>query len=531
MATTPRGPSASKPSRFTRVLAAAAIVPVLAVTACGGDSKAGTSSSGSKVGESLTFGTIAAPPTLNPATSDPAYGSVLQWAYDPLIQMKPDGTFAAGLAVKWGYVGEANKTYEMTLREGVKFSDGEALTAEAVKTFLDYARSQKTGTAAILLASIGSVNVTGPLTLQIKLKVSDPGLTFAFAQAFGVGFIASPKAVSSPASLDKGTAGAGAYMLDAEKTVAADHYVFVPNPNYWNKEAQHWKQVTVRVIPNPSSMVQAMRAGQVQAALGDATTLAAAKGAGLNVIAPPQALTGLNLVDRNGSVSKAVGDVRVRQALNYAVDRKAIAKALYGDEALALSQYALPGQAGYDEALNSKYPHDVAKAKQLLSEAGYPNGLTVETLSVNLFGLDKVTQAIAGQLKEAGVTLKLTTKGDANDYFTNMVSGKYPTVAMAYGLSNMGTLYAGFINKAGPFNPLHVSDPELDALYAKYFVASEADGPALQKQINARLVDQAWTIPVVGAPLSYYTAKGIGGLEATPQNSGVPLLTDIRPAN
>ena len=65
--------------------------------------------------------------------------------------------------------------------------------------------------------------------------------------------------------------------------------------------------------------------------------------------APPQAMTGLNLMDRSGSVSKPLADVRVRQALNYAVDRKAIAKALYGNASLSLSQYALEGQAGYDE--------------------------------------------------------------------------------------------------------------------------------------------------------------------------------------
>lgn len=531
MVSSPRGASASTSPRYLRLLAAAAVLPVLAVSACGGGAKSASSSGSSKVGASLTFGAVAAPPTLNPATGDPAYTSVLQWAYDPLIQMKPDGTYAPDLAVKWGYVGEGNKVYELTLRKGVKFSDGEELNAQSVKAFLDYERAQKTGSVAGLLGTIDSVNVTGPLTLQIKLKASDPGLTFYFAQAFGAGFIASPKAVASAGSLDKDTSGAGPYMLDPAKTVANDHYSFVPNPNYWDKGRQHWKEVTVRVIPNPSSMIQAMRAGQVQAALGDATTLQAAKGAGLTVTAPPQALTGLNLVDRNGTDSKALGDVRVRQALNYAVDRKAIAKALYGDDSLALSQYALPGQAAYDAALNDKYPHDVAKAKALLGAAGYGNGLTLETLSVNLLGLDKVTQAIAGQLQEAGVTLKLTTKASANDYFLSMISGKYPVVALGYGLANMNSLYVGFVNKTGPFNPLHVSDPVLDALYAKYFVANETDGAALQKQINARLTEQAWAVPVVGAPLSYYTTKDVAGLEATPQNAGVPLLTDIRPSN
>ena len=62
-------------------------------------------------------------------------------------------------------------------------------------------------------------------------------------------------------------------------------------------------------------------------------------------------------------------------------------------------------------------------------------------------------------------------------------------------------------------------------------MAPDAQSAPAQKAINARLVDQAWAVPVVGAPLSYYTVKGITGLEATPQNSGVPWLTELRPAS
>ncbi|MEU2914798.1 ABC transporter substrate-binding protein [Streptomyces massasporeus] len=505
---------------------AAVVTTALVLTAC----SAGTSSKGSPkgMGDVLTFGAPLSPPSLNPAVGDPAYSAFYQWAYDPLVVMRPDGSFGPGLAVKWGYVGKGNRAYELTLRKGVKFSDGAALDAQAVKTYLDYQRSQKTGSAAGLLVNVKSIEVTGPLTVRLKLRASDPNLTFAFAQAFGGGDIASPKAVGKPKSLDNGTAGAGPYMLDASQTVAADHYTFVPNPHYWNKDRQHWKKVTIRVIPNSSSMVQAMRAGQVQAALGDATTLGAAESAGLKVLAPPQALTGLNLADRKGTASKPLGDVRVRQALNYAVDRKAIAKALYGDEKLALSQYALPGQSAYDASLNDTYPYDPARAKRLLAKAGYPNGFTLPVLSTSLVGLDKMTQAVSGQLAKVGVKLKVTTKPSANDYFVAMVSGKYPAPVIAYGLANMATLHVGVVNPQGPFNPFHTSDPHLDALYKKYFAADEKDSAALQQQINAHLMKQAWALPVVGAPLSYYLAKGLTGLEATTANAGVPWLTELR---
>jgi peptide/nickel transport system substrate-binding protein len=524
-------PGSTRPSPSRRWRIAVLAASLAAVTAAAGCSSSKSSASGSSTAaKDVAFGTIGAPPTLNPATGDPAYGSLYQWAYDPLVVMKGDGSFAPGLATKWGYVGDGNTSYELTLRDGVKFSDGTAMDAQAVKTFLDYERSQKTGSISQLLVSVGSIDVTGPLTVRLTLTKPDPNLTFNFAQAFGAGDIASPKAVANPSTLDAGTAGAGPYMLDASQTVANDHYTFVQNPNYWDKGRQHFQTVTVRVIANPSSMVQAVQAGQIQAALGDATTLQAARSAGLTVIAPQQALVGLNLVDRGGQLAKPLGDVRVRQALNLAVDRSAIAQALYGDKKLALSQYALDGQAAYDDTLNGKAAYDVAKAKQLLSEAGYQNGFDLPVLSLSPASGDKVIQAIAGQLGKIGVTLKITSKATIPDYVTTMLSGQFPATFIGYGLANMGSLYAGFVNPQGPFNPFHTVDPQLDALYQQYNVANPQDSGKAQQQINGYLVDQAWAVPVVGAPLSYYLAKGYTGLDATSANAGVPWLTDLRPA-
>lgn len=516
--------------RWRTALLTAGLLTVAATAGCASSTSA-AGDGGASVGEDLTFGTSAAPTTLNPALGDPAYTSTLQWAYDPLVVMKGDGTFAPGLATKWGYVGEGNMAYELTLRDGVKFSDGEVLDAAALKTFLDYERSQTTGSEALLVSAVSSIEVTGPLTVRLTLSRPDPNLTFNFAQGFAAGYIASPQAVAKPETLDTTTAGAGPYMLDPDQTVTGDHYTFVQNPNYWDKDRQHWKTVTVRVISNPSSMVQAVQAGQLQAAVGDATTLQAAEDAGITVTAPSQALVGLNLMDRNGQVAKPLGDVRVRQALNLAVDRPAIAKALFGDADFALTQYALDGQPGFDEDLADAYPQDLDKAKKLLADAGYPDGFTLPVLSSPLFGFDKLIEALGGQFEKIGVRLQVDSKATANDYFTGMVSGQYPAAAIGYGLANMGSLYVGFVSPQGPFNPFHVQDPQLDALYAQYFAASEADSPAIQQQINAYLVDQAWTVPVVGAPLSYYTADGVSTPDATTANSGVPWLTDLQPAS
>ena len=476
----------------------------------------------------LTFGTYGSPPTLNPGIGDPAYSSFYHWAYDPLLILQPDGVFTPSLATEFGYTDDRNMRYELTLREGVKFSDGTDLDAEAVKTHLDYVRSQPTALAQ-LLTRVENIEVTGPLSVKIELSESDPGLNYAFAQGFGVGNIISPAAIAAPETLDLGTVGAGPYVLVPDESIPADTYTFAPNPHYWNPDRIHWDEVVVRVIPNSSTMIEAMRAGQVQAAHGDATTIAAAADAGLTVVSAPNLLVGLNLVDRGGAVSAPLGDARVRRALNHGVDREAIAAALLGDGELAFSQYALPGHKGYDPALDAANAYDPDRARQLLAEAGYGDGVTISALTASLLGLDVLAEAVAGQLAEVGVTLDLTTVADVPSYFTGLVSKEYPIVVIGYGLANMQTLSVGFIDPGGPFNPFGTVDEELDALYAEYF-ATVGDTSDVEQSINARLVEQAWALPVLGAPLSWYLAEGLTGIDATPGNGSVPPLVDIRPA-
>lgn len=504
-----------------------AAMTLTALVGCGSTNTAGEGGANSSgQGGTFTFGAIAAPPTLNPATGDPAYNPLYQWAYEPLVVLKPDGTFSPGLATKFGYTDEENKVYELSLRDGVKFSDGTPLDAQAVKTYLEYVKKQSSS-PGLLLQSIGSIEVLSENSLRLNLNRSDPGMTFYFAQAFGAGDIASPKAVADPKSLNTATAGAGPYMLDPEQTVTNDHYTFVPNPHYYDKDAIEFDKVVVDVVTNASSMIQAMKAGQIQAAQGDATTLQAAESAGVDVVSAPQALTGLNLMDRNGQVSEPLADPKVRRALNLAVDRQAIAEGLYGDADLALSQYALPDTLGFDSALDDEVAYDPEEAKRLLEEAGYGDGFTIKAVTAPLAGLDKIVQAIAGDLSKIGVEVDVTSKPTANDYFTAMTSGEFPTAALGYGLYNANSLYAGYIAEQGPFNPFHTQDPQLAELYAEYFHTPAEESAAMEKQINAHLVEQGWSIPVVGAPLAWYVADGYTGLEAT-TNAAVPRLTDLR---
>ncbi|SFB47942.1 peptide/nickel transport system substrate-binding protein [Nocardioides alpinus] len=516
-------------SRWRRNAAATlAVILCAALAACSNSTNdADTGGDDSGKGGTFTFGIIGAPPTLNPALGDPAYNPLYQWAYEPLVVLEPDGTYSSGLADKFGYTDDENKVYEVTLREDLQFSDGETLDAEALKTFFTYEKKQSSS-AGLLLGSVESMEVTDPLTVRLTLGRSDPGFSFYFAQAFGAGNVISPKAIKDPDTLNTGTAGAGQYTAVPGETVTGDHYTFEKNPNYYDQDAIQFDKVVVKIIANASSMLQALKSGQIQAASADITTLQTAKSDGINVVSAPQTLVGLNFTDRTGELSEPMGDVRVRQALQMAVDRKAIAQGLLGDESLALSQFALPDTPGFLPELEEEMAYDPDKARQLLAEAGYPDGFTLKTLTTPFSGLDKITEAIAGELAKVGVTLEITSKPTPNDYLQAMLSNEYPAIALGYGLNDANSLYAGFINPQGPFNPAHYSDSELDKLYATYFATPSEEAGELEQAINQRLVDQGWALPVLGTPLGYYVADGFKGLEATALNSAVPHFTELR---
>src|SRR5581483_6995011 len=332
---------------------------------------------------------------------DPAAGSSTQtsyttWAYDPLIVQEPNGTFAPGLALSWKY-GERNKTFSMKLRPGVRFSDGTPFNAQALKTWLEYTATVAGGGAQAYIRGLTKIAVTGPLAVTLTFNTPTPLLPLIFSQIFTVGMPASPKAVAAK-SLATTTDGAGEYELDSSQSVPGDHYTYVPNPYYWNKAAVHWKRVVVKVISNPSTVIAAMRTGQIQAAIDQpVSSVASAKSAGLKAATPLVLMMTLVLADRNGALAKPLADPRVRQALNYAVDRAAVAKALGAGYGVPIDQMAVPGDDGYNPALKNAYPYNPAKAKQLLAEAGYPNGFSFSAIATPIVGLDTLGQALVGQ--------------------------------------------------------------------------------------------------------------------------------------
>jgi peptide/nickel transport system substrate-binding protein len=400
----------------------------------------------------------------------------------------------------------------------VTFADGTPVDAAAVKQSLEYAKRAK-GNQSQLLAGVSAIEATGPLELSIMLSEPNPMLPEILTQSYGLGGIISPAGVAAPDKLtvENPSAGAGAYVFDPKDSVAGDHYTYTANPNYHDKGKQHYKKVVIRVFANPQAGINAVQTKQVDIIKGDGSTAAQAKSAGLQIVAIPFVWQGLNLIDRGGEVAKPLGDVRVRQAINYALDRKTMAKAILGEYGVPTATTVVEGADGWSKEAADRYPYDPDKAKQLLTEAGYPDGFELPVLSVRAAGIDTMADAVAAQLAKVGIRVTLDEVTDAQAYIGGSTDKSFPAVAVGYGAQPMYLMGQGLFLPAAPiFNGFKTASDELASMYAEAASATPERRAELNAQMQLYLVDNAWFAPVAFSPVFYYARSDLGGIKVTP---------------
>lgn len=422
-----------------------------------------------------------------------------QAVYDGLLKAAPDGTIKPSLATKWSY--NSDKTVlTLSLRKDVKFSDGTSFDAEAAaKNLLRF----RDGTAAAksTLSAVKDAKAVDSSTLKITLSQSDPALLTYLTQ--NAGLQESPKAFTSK-DIKTTPVGSGPYTINTSKTVGGSSYVFDKNPHYWNPSAAHYDQIVVKVYSDPTALLNAIQGGQVNASsTSNNNDIAQIKSAGFTVNPVELNWNGLILFDRAGTMNKALGDVRVRQAINYAFDRKMLLKALGQGFGTPTTQVFPTRSAAYDKSLDAQYPYSPAKAKQLLAEAGYAGGLTIDMPSTSLLGTNVFTLA-QQQLAQVGITVKYTDAG--NNFISDILVPKYAATYMMLQSDPSDWQLINFqISQSATFNPFHYDDPKADALIAKVHNGSASEAAAAAKDLNTYIVQQAWFAPWYRMQLSYVT--------------------------
>jgi peptide/nickel transport system substrate-binding protein len=505
-------------------------------TMAGAAALAGCSSSGGSAGPSQTI-TIAM--NAGPTSLDPVQGAntpeglvFTDLAYAPLITLNGNGTLSPGLASSWKYTGKSLTTFQLTLRPDAKFSDGQPVTAADVVKSIDRAKASNGPVVTTYADLIKSATAAGSTTVTLDLGKPDPAIALVLTQRFLVGAIVGPKGLADPSSLGTTTDGAGPYMLDPSQTVAGSHYTYVPNPDYWDKSAVHFTKFTVEVIPNPQTAYNALRSGQVAFIDGSPNTIGqAAANSALSVYSVPAAWYGLDLLDRGGAVVPALASQQVREALNYAVNRAAITTTLFDGYGVPTDEISDSAYAddGYDPSYTAHYTYDPAKARQLLTQAGYPHGFTMTIAATATYGDGvEVAQAIASDWAAIGITAKIDAAQGTSGLATPLLAKKIPALAMEYDAQPMFLESTQLLDQgAGFFNIFGSADPRLTGLLTAARAATApatlaADWAAVERQV----VDLGWFVPIAIGPEQFYGTKSLKGVDISSQFSS-PDPTDF----
>lgn len=492
----------------TSVLAAAG----LSLAACGG-SGGGTSTGhgGSARGGTLTVGTDFSNGSLDPAKADPGTDPLyLDPLYAPLIRFAPDGQLRGVLASSFGYVGGGNKVFQITLRSGVKFSNGQPVTGAAVAASIRHFKTGSNG--GPWLVNCPDVTAPSATKVQITCTKPDPDIPQTLSERLLGGDIVAPSSLAHPATLGTDPVGAGEYTLDTAQTVTGSTYTYVANPRYFDQRAIHWDKIVVKYLANASSALDALRSGQIQELWTvDPETLTAAQSDGTPVSSSALGFEGVNLANRASAGGNPLGSLKVRQALEYAVNRPAIVKALYGKSpgAAATDEVAIPSEpSAFDPAVDNYYPYDPAKARRLLAAAGYPHGFTIKVEDQG--DTAELTQAVIGYWNAIGVQAKVTADTTVPGWSSNVMSKKFPAMGFAYGGLPMYMEAINFFEpSANIFNPFATSDPAITGLIDQAIAAPAAEQDADFRKIQDAGVRQAWYLAVTLIPVGLLHATSV----------------------
>ncbi|TQM11378.1 ABC transporter substrate-binding protein [Pseudonocardia kunmingensis] len=375
------------------------------LTACG-SSDGGTGAVG-QVDRSATLRAAldTPPPSMDPHTTASAiaqhpYSSLV---YDRLTQMGPDLEVRPMLAMSWELAAD-RRSMTFSLRDGVSFSDGTALDADAVKASLDRALTSPESTVTSALAVIGSVEVVDPRTVRITATESAAALPAVLAGTEAS--IVSPAALRNP-DLDVRPVGSGPYQL--EELQLGQTATFVRREGYWDPEAQKAARIEMSFMPDPNARLSSLSSGQIDIAnAAEGMYEQVTRMDGVVVHAYPAAATiNVRLNTNRPNIDKA----EVRQALNYAIDREALVQSLLQGRCDAIGQPLPEIYPGHLTDPPVAYTHDPERARQLLAQAGVPGGFTMTMLvgSGNR-PFDQLATAMQAQLVEVGITVEIVTQ-------------------------------------------------------------------------------------------------------------------------
>ena len=348
----------------------------------------------------LVLGLVLEPPHLDPTAGAAAAIDEIVYAnvFQGLTRIGSEGQVEPDLAKSWD-VSDDGLTYTFHLQTGVKFHDGTDFDADDVKFSLDRARADdSTNAQKPLFAAIDKVDVVDPQTVKVTLKHKQGD--FLYDMGWGDAVMVGKESADGNKEKPVGT---GPFKFD--HWAKGSEITIVKNPDYWGKPVALDK-ATFRIIPDAAAAIPAMLSGDVQAfpnmPAGDSLPQIESDARFKVVIGATEGETILAM--NNGK--EPFNKLKVRQAISYALNRKDIIAAASQGYGVPIGSHFSPANKAYVD-LTGTYAYDPEKAKELLKEAGYPDGFNATLkLPPPAYARDG-GQVIASELRDVGIKLEI----------------------------------------------------------------------------------------------------------------------------
>jgi peptide/nickel transport system substrate-binding protein len=442
--------------------------------------------------------------------------------YDQLLRLNNQVKSSPDLALA-ATPSSDGKAVTLKLRPGVRFDSGATMTADDVVK--NFQRAQVKATGGNLygwLQGLSGVEATAPDEVTLHFPAPAPQIF----DVLGMMSIVDP---SDFAQLKSTAGGTGPFRL--KEWVPGDHFTLVKNPAYWQSGVPLLEQVTFRVFDQPDSMVSSLQGGALDIAMAvPPNSYAELQASGFQMITGQD---GAEFYYLGMSPKQPPFDNQlVRQAMAHAVDKATMCKqVLYGLVKPIGTPFPKYSPAYFSE-FDDPYPFDLQKAKALLAQAGYPDGISFSIPTANNFPeLAQLAQILQADLAKIGCRLQINPM-DPAQWYPILTGGTYQAIfSFAGGTQMYPTLIAG----SGNFAPAHNTvwpGGNPPAAYAEGLRAANSTlDPAAQKkalhQMVASLVDQSWVVPVAQRQTFFALKKQVQGFTYgifnQPRMSGVSI--------
>ena len=426
--------------------------------------------------------------------------------FEGLMKPTPDGDLTPAIAEKYE-VSEDRRTYTFHLREGVQFHNGETVTAEdVVYSIQRCAAATETGIVQVEAFSVIQ-SIETPDDKTVAITISEPSNEFISYMTTAV----------LPADYDKqDTDPVGTGPFKFVSRTAQDSVVLEKFDGYWGTPAQLDK-VTLKIMENADSLMMSLQSGAIDLCAHLTSTQVAQLEKDFNV-----AEGTMNLVQAmylNNAVAP-FDDVRVRQALCYAVDKQEIIDLAFDGYGSPIGSSMYPAFGKYfDDSLINYYTKDVEKAKALLAEAGYPDGFDMTiTVPSNYKPHMDTAEVLVQQLAEIGVKATIQPI-EWESWVSDVYAGRqFQSTVVGVDASTMTAraLLERFTSDYGK-NFINYNNAEYDALFQQTLTAyDDAEQTAIYKQMLANLTENAANVYIQDLADLVAVRKGVEGVTFYP---------------